>query len=161
MNHNENVYHRWEDTDQTINGWKNKKESIVFTNGCFDILHAGHIHYLNQAKSLADHLIIGLNSDRSVKVLKGSARPINKELDRATVLAALEVVDLVIIFDEDDPLLLIKHIMPDVLVKGGDWKIDQIIGASEVISNGGIVKSLGFLKGYSSTSIIEKLTDEN
>lgn len=110
---------------------------IVFTNGCFDIVHKGHVAYLNQAKSLGNYLIVGMNSDASVKRLKGLSRPINSELDRKFVLENLKAVDEVIIFDEDTPLDLIMQIKPQVLVKGGDWKIDQIVGAKEVLAWGG------------------------
>ncbi len=129
---------------------------IVFTNGCFDIVHKGHVAYLNQAKSLGNYLIVGMNSDASVKRLKGLSRPINSELDRKFVLENLKAVDEVIIFDEDTPLDLIMQIKPQVLVKGGDWKIDQIVGAKEVLAWGGEVYSLDFHNGYSTTSIIEK-----
>lgn len=129
---------------------------IVFTNGCFDIVHKGHVAYLNQAKSLGNYLIVGMNSDASVKRLKGSSRPINGELDRKFVLENLKAVDEVIIFNEDTPLDLIMQIKPQVLVKGGDWKIDQIVGAKEVLAWGGEVYSLDFHNGYSTTSIIEK-----
>lgn len=152
---------QWEDGMKHIDKWKNNNESIVFTNGCFDILHVGHIHYLKEAKSLGDRLVLGLNSDASVKKLKGESRPINNQIDRAVMIAALEMVDLVMIFEEDDPLNLITLIKPDVLVKGGDWKIEQIVGAKEVISNGGKVKSLSFLDGYSTTSLIDKISNEN
>ena len=129
---------------------------IVFTNGCFDIVHKGHVAYLNQAKSLGNYLIVGMNSDASVKRLKGSSRPINGELDRKFVLENLKAVDEVIIFNEDTPLDLIMQIKPQVLVKGGDWKIDQIVGEKEVLAWGGEVYSLDFHNGYSTTSIIEK-----
>lgn len=140
-------------TDQ----WKNNGQKIVFTNGCFDLLHAGHIAYLSEAASLGDKLIIGLNADSSVKKLKGASRPINDDLTRSTLLAAMSFVDAVVFFDEETPIKLISEILPDVLVKGGDYTIDEIVGAKEVIANGGEVKSLQFLPGYSSSSIIEKI----
>lgn len=132
----------------------NKK--VVFTNGCFDILHKGHVTYLNEAKRQGDMLVVGLNSDLSVKRLKGKKRPINKELDRKFVLENLKAVDKVIIFTEDTPLNLILELKPNVLVKGGDWSVDQIVGGKEVLSWGGEVKSLNFIDGYSTTKIIEK-----
>lgn len=135
----------------------NKNKKIVFTNGCFDILHRGHVAYLNEAKSLGDLLIVGLNSDASVKRLKGPERPINNELDRKFVLENLKAVDFVQIFEEDTPLNLIKQVLPDILVKGGDWKPEQIVGSSEVISNGGQVFSLNFINGFSTTSTISKI----
>lgn len=134
-----------------------KGKTLVFTNGCFDILHSGHVAYLNEAKAQGDYLIIGLNSDASVKRLKGEQRPINKELDRKFVLENLKSVDCVQIFEEDTPLEIIKQICPQVLVKGGDWKIDQIVGSDFVIKNGGIVKSLMFKDGYSTTNLIKSV----
>ena len=135
----------------------NKGKKIVFTNGCFDILHRGHVTYLNQAKSLGDLLVMGMNSDESVKRLKGPERPINKENDRKFVLENLKSVDFVEIFTQDTPLELINTIKPAVLVKGGDWTIDKIVGAKEVISWGGEVFSLSFVDGYSTTGIIQKI----
>jgi rfaE bifunctional protein nucleotidyltransferase chain/domain len=136
---------------------KNQGKKIVFTNGCFDILHKGHVTYLNEAKKLGDLLVIGLNSDASVKRLKGPERPINNENDRQYVMSQLKPVDFVEIFSEDTPLHLILKIKPHVLVKGGDWKIDQIVGAQEVLENGGDVFSLNFVDGYSTTAIIHKI----
>ena len=132
-------------------------KKIVFTNVCFDILHRGHVTYLNEARKLGDALIVGLNADASVKRLKGPQRPINNELDRMFVMQNLRCVDAVEIFEEDTPLELIKLIRPKVLVKGGDWKIDQIVGGREVISWGGEVLSLNFVDGYSTTSVINKI----
>lgn len=137
--------------------YHNEKKKIVFTNGCFDILHPGHITYLNQAKALGDILVVGLNSDASVRRLKGEERPINSLEDRAVMLASLAAVDFVIPFEEDTPLKLIQKVQPDVLVKGGDYTIDRIVGAKEVISRGGEVKTLPFVDGQSTTGIIEKL----
>jgi len=136
---------------------KAERKKIVFTNGCFDLLHVGHIRYLSQAKKLGDFLIIGLNSDRSVKKLKGKDRPINSFEDRATLLSALKSVDLVIKFEEQTPENLIKDIVPDVLVKGGDYNIEDIVGYQIVIQNGGQVKTLSFYDGYSSTNYINKI----
>ncbi len=137
----------------------NEGKRIVFTNGCFDILHRGHVTYLAEARKLGDLLFIGLNSDASVKRLKGPERPINNEADRQYVLSQLKSVDFVEIFTDDTPLELIKKVNPKVLVKGGDWKIDQIVGAKEVIANGGDVFSLNFVDGYSTTNIIHKIQD--
>lgn len=136
---------------------ENKGKKIVFTNGCFDILHKGHVSYLNEAKKLGDLLVIGLNSDASVKRLKGPERPINNETDRQFVMKNLKAVDFVEIFEEDTPLNLILTVKPQVLVKGGDWKIEQIVGGKEVNANGGDVFSLNFVDGYSTTSIITKI----
>ena len=140
-----------------INKIKSEGKKIVFTNGCFDLLHVGHIKYLSQAKDLGDILIIGLNSDKSVKKLKGNNRPINSFEDRAKLLAALKSVDLVIMFEEQTPENLIKEIIPDVLVKGGDYNIEEIVGYQTVIDNGGQVKTLSFYEGYSSTNYIDKI----
>ena len=140
-----------------INKIKSEGKKIVFTNGCFDLLHVGHIKYLSQAKDLGDILIIGLNSDKSVKKLKGNNRPINSLEDRAKLLAALKSVDLVIKFEEQTPENLIKEIIPDVLVKGGDYDIEEIVGYQTVIDNGGQVKTLSFYDGYSSTNYIDKI----
>lgn len=132
-------------------------ERIVFTNGCFDILHAGHAQYLQQAKEIGDILIVGINSDSSVKKLKGDERPINSQKERAYLLACLEFVDHVVIFNEETPYNLIKAIVPDYLVKGGDWKPEDIVGSDIVWENAGDVKSLPFLKGFSTTSTIERI----
>jgi rfaE bifunctional protein nucleotidyltransferase chain/domain len=137
----------------------NKGKRIVFTNGCFDILHRGHVTYLAEAKKLGDLLVIGLNSDASVRKLKGPERPINKETDRQYVMSQLKSVDFVEIFDEPTPLNLILKVKPKILVKGGDWKIDQIVGAKEVLADGGDVFSLNFVDGYSTTSIINKIQE--
>lgn len=134
---------------------KNKK--VVFTNGCFDILHVGHVSYLQRARSLGDFLVVGLNADASVKKLKGPTRPIQCEEDRAVILAALECVDYVVLFSEDTPKNLIEKVNPEVLVKGGDWPVDKIVGADYVLAIGGQVKSLPFIEGKSSSSIIEKV----
>jgi rfaE bifunctional protein nucleotidyltransferase chain/domain len=131
-------------------------KTIVFTNGCFDIIHAGHVQYLEQAKAMGDILVVGLNSDASVKRLKGETRPVNSEKDRAIVLAGLESVNYVVIFEEDNPYELIKVIQPDILVKGGDWKEGSIIGADIVKAKGGNVISLPFWEGLSTTNIINK-----
>jgi len=134
------------------------KKKIVFTNGCFDILHPGHVYYLNQARSLGDVLVVGLNSDDSIKRLnKGAERPIHPQDKRADVLAALLCVDYISIFDEDTPLELIQKIKPDVLVKGGDYTIDKIVGAEFVQSYGGSVAIIPLLEGYSTTDIVNKL----
>jgi rfaE bifunctional protein nucleotidyltransferase chain/domain len=137
--------------------WKSENKKIVFTNGCFDLLHAGHIAYLTDAAALGDILVLGLNSDDSVQRLKGSERPINNETTRSTVLAGMFFIDAIVFFNEDTPLELIKTVLPDVLVKGGDYEIKNIVGATETIAAGGEVKVLTFLPGYSSTAIIEKI----
>ena len=136
---------------------KSLGHKIVFTNGCFDILHLGHITYLEQAKTKGDILIVGLNSDASVKRLKGTERPIKDEQSRASILAALSSVDLVIVFKEDTPIDLIQAVKPDVLVKGGDYKKEDIVGADFVEGLGGRVEIIPFLQGHSSTDLINKL----
>jgi len=145
------------DNIEIINRIKDERKKIVFTNGCFDLLHVGHIRYLAQAKKLGDFLIIGLNSDSSVKKLKGEDRPINSFEDRATLLSAIKSVDSVIMFEEQTPENLIKDIVPDILVKGGDYNIEDIAGYHTVIQNGGEVKTLSFHDGYSSTNYINKI----
>ena len=142
---------------EIINRIKAERKKIVFTNGCFDLLHVGHIRYLAQAKKLGDFLIIGLNSDSSVKELKGEDRPINSFEDRASLLSAIESVDLVVMFEEQTPENLIKDIVPDILVKGGDYNIEDIVGYQTVMQNGGQVKTLSFYEGYSSTNYINKI----
>ena len=137
--------------------WRKFSKKIAFTNGCFDILHAGHIHSLMQAASFADVLIVGLNSDASTKRLKGDNRPVNNEQNRALLLASLVMVDAVVLFDEDTPFELISSVMPDVLVKGGDYTIDTIVGAKEVIANGGTVEIIQLVEGLSTTSLIQKI----
>lgn len=133
------------------------KQKVVFTNGCFDILHLGHITYLAQARQLGDALVVGLNSDASVRRLKGPSRPVNDQNARAQLLAALECVDYVVFFEEDTPLNIITQVVPDVLVKGGDYSIDNIVGADFVMQNGGKVLTIPFVNGFSTTSIIENL----
>ena len=143
-----------------IRQWRSQNETIAFTNGVFDILHQGHIFSLSQAANEADRLIVALNSDKSVKKIKGEARPLNNEDSRAHVLAALMVTDLVIIFDGETPIELIKTILPDVLVKGGDYKVDEVAGSKEVIANGGKVVINPLLPGYSTTGIINSMKNK-
>lgn len=138
---------------------KGQNKKIVFTNGCFDILHAGHVQYLQEARDLGDILIVGLNSDSSVNRLKGDNRPINNEQDRVIVLSALTSVSYVLIFQEDTPYNIIKKIKPDMLVKGGDWKTEDIVGSDIVGAYKGEVKNLSFIDGKSSTDIINKLKE--
>ena len=133
------------------------KKKIVFTNGCFDLLHAGHVDYLEKAKRLGDLLIVGLNSDSSIKRIKGSKRPIMSQDLRAKVLSSLKAVDYVVIFEEDTPLNLIKSIKPDVLVKGGDWELNKIVGREFVESYGGKVVTIPFVYDISTTKIIEEI----
>lgn len=136
---------------------KEEGKKVVFTNGCFDIIHRGHVDYLNRAKALGDYLVVALNSDESVRRLKGEGRPINKLEDRAFVVANLKAVDFVVSFDEDTPFEIISAIIPDVLVKGGDWSIENIVGRDIVEANGGKVYSLPYVENYSTTNIINKM----
>jgi len=136
---------------------RRRRKKIAFTNGCFDVLHAGHISYLQAAKKADRALIVGLNSDRSVRKIKGANRPIVKEQDRAVILAALACVDHVILFDEETPQNLIETIKPDILIKGADWKKKGAIGSDSVCKNGGKVEYIKFISGYSSTNIIERI----
>lgn len=145
------------DAERTLSLWRFKNDKIVFTNGCFDILHKGHIEYLIKAASLGTKLVIGLNTDASVKRLKGDSRPVNDEKARALLLASLIFVDEVILFDTDTPRDLIDFIQPDVLVKGGDYKTEEIVGYDIVKAKGGEVITLDFIEGYSTTSTIEKM----
>jgi rfaE bifunctional protein nucleotidyltransferase chain/domain len=140
-----------------IDDLKSHNKKIVFTNGCFDILHIGHTRYLHAARDLGDRLIVAVNSDRSVRSIKGPGRPFLNQEERTEILAALESVDLVVIFDQDDPLKVIEYLVPDVLVKGGDWKEDDIIGADVVKKAGGKVLTIPFISGYSSSHIIERI----
>jgi len=138
---------------------KRNGRRIVFTNGCFDLLHPGHIGSLEQARALGDALIVGLNSDASVRQLKGAGRPVLPERERAEILAALECVDAVVIFDDLTPREVIAHLLPDVLVKGGDWPGDQIVGREEVEAAGGRVVSIPVVPGYSTTAILRKIRE--
>ncbi len=140
-----------------VRRWKREGKRIVFTNGCFDLLHPGHIDYLQRAASLGDALIVGLNDDDSIRRLKGPLRPVNQLADRAAMLAALRAVDLVVPFAEDTPLKLITTLMPDILVKGGDYRPDEIVGAAEVRAGGGEVIVMPFLDGHSSSALIRRI----
>ena len=137
---------------------KPEGRKVVFTNGCFDILHRGHATYLAQARELGDLLVVGLNTDASVQRLKGPSRPVNNQYDRAFLLASLACVDFVILFDEDTPEQLIHTVQPNVLVKGGDYTIDTIVGADFVLQNGGTVTTIPFVDGYSTTLTLKKIT---
>ena len=146
-----------EEAKNQISAWKVTGKTFSFTNGCFDILHPGHLFSLAEAAKEADYLVVGLNSDKSVQRLKGPTRPINNTQSRAIVLANLLVVDMIVIFEEDTPLDLIKTLLPDVMVKGGDYTIDEIVGAKEVIAHGGKVIINPIVEGFSTTQLIEKI----
>ena len=140
-----------------LSTWRFLEQKIVFTNGCFDLLHLGHIDYLAKAADLGHKLVVGLNSDKSTSALKGSGRPITNQTSRANLLAALFFVDAVVLFDDSTPLELIKTVRPDVLVKGADYTIDHIVGADVVLANGGEVKTIEYLPGYSTSAIEQKI----
>ena len=147
----------WEDLKYKLESYKSKKQTVVFTNGCFDILHKGHVDYVNKAKQLGEVLLLGLNSDASVRRLKGEKRPVVSENERAFILENLKAVDCVILFDQDTPKELIEFIIPDILVKGGDYTVDTIVGADTVISNGGKVTTIDLVEGCSTSSIIDRI----
>lgn len=151
------IYSDYDILAKQVLKWQIHNEKVVFTNGCFDILHLGHIDYLSKAADLGDRLIIGLNTDASVSKLKGPSRPVIDELTRASKLASFAYVDAIVYFGEETPLELIKTVKPNVLVKGGDYTIETIVGADEVSANGGEVKVIPFLPGHSSSSIIDKI----
>jgi D-glycero-beta-D-manno-heptose 1-phosphate adenylyltransferase len=144
----------------SIAAWKKEGKKVVFTNGVFDLLHIGHITYMAKAAELGDKLVIGLNSDSSVKRIKGNDRPVNDQSSRAALLAALFFVDAIVVFEEDTPINVITTLMPDILVKGADYSVENIVGAKEVVANGGEVKTISFVDGYSSTSIIQKIRNQ-
>lgn len=146
-----------EQVGKTVQGWKDAGLDVVFTNGCFDILHLGHVDYLEKARAKGDKLIVAVNEDSSVKKLKGKNRPINDENARARLIAALGFVDAVVFFGEDTPLELIGELIPDILVKGNDYKISNIVGADIVIENGGKVETIDLVDGYSTTKIVEQI----
>ena len=146
-----------EDMLKQVEHLREKSQRMVFTNGCFDIIHPGHIHYLHSARQLGDVLIVGVNSDRSIKKLKGVLRPIMNQNERVLVLSAITSVDYITIFEEDTPLRLIGSILPDVLVKGADWDVREIVGKETVEASGGAVISLPYQKGLSSTAIVERI----
>lgn len=160
MNHLERIQKKIVDRhnlDNLLAVWRFKDQKIVFTNGCFDLLHLGHIDYLSKAKDQGDVLIIGLNADDSVRRLKGKGRPVTGQESRAVILASLGFVDAVVLFDEDTPYNLIRQVQPDVLVKGSDYKPENIVGYDIVKAKGGEIVTIDFLKGYSTTGIIEKI----
>lgn len=146
-----------ENLDNIIKKLKSENKKIVFTNGCFDILHAGHVRYLKESKKFGDILIVGLNSDVSVKKIKGESRPINPEMDRAEVLAGLEAVSYIVLFDETSPVKLLEEIKPDIYTKGADYTVETLPEAKTVLSYGGKIEFIKFLEGRSTTKIIDKI----
>ena len=149
--------HSWESVSDLRNQWKADKKKVVFTNGCFDLIHLGHIDYLSKAADLGDKLIIAVNSDSSVRKLKGNDRPLQDEFSRLMILSSLSFVDAVVLFEEETPFKLIGRLLPDILVKGGDYKSDEIVGADIVKENRGEVVIIPFLEGYSTTAIEKKI----
>ena len=160
MKHLEKIYNKIlnkESLEEKLNLWRKEGKTIVFSNGCFDILHRGHVEYLSKAADLGDVLIIGLNTDASVKRIKGPSRPVNDEKARAVVLAALEFVDAIMFFEEDTPYNLIKNVQPDVLVKGKDYKAEDIVGYDIVTNKGGKVETIELVEGFSTTNILNSM----
>ena len=162
MNHLESITRKivtLDEAKQIVAEWKSAGEKIVFTNGCFDIIHKGHVSYLSKARDLGTKLILGLNTDESVKRLKGENRPVKELESRALTVASFEYIDLVVPFSDDTPLKVISTLLPDVLVKGGDYKIADIVGAKEVTANGGSVLTIDFVDGFSTTNYFKKLKE--
>ncbi|MFN8438301.1 MAG: D-glycero-beta-D-manno-heptose 1-phosphate adenylyltransferase [Cytophagales bacterium] len=157
MNTSSKIFHSVAELLPLLNSWKTEGQKIVFTNGCFDLVHLGHVDYLEKSRNLGDKLVLGLNTDASVNDNKGTERPIVDEVSRARVMASMQFVDAVILFNEKTPYELICQIVPDVLVKGNDYSIENIVGADFVISKGGEVKTIELVKGYSTTSIVNKI----
>jgi len=157
MNISHKIASNYESASIQVHAWQQQGMDVVFTNGCFDLLHKGHILYLEEASRQGDKLIVAINADKSVSKLKGKHRPIKDEDNRSLIMSALSFVDLVVIFHEETPLELIEMITPDVLVKGGDWSPDQIVGSDYVTNNGGSVLSLQFVEGYSTTALENKI----
>jgi len=147
----------WDEALKQVQLWQSRGEKVVFTNGCFDIIHLGHVDYLEKAQNLGQRLVLGLNTDNSVSRFKGPERPLQDQYSRGRVLAAFQFVDLVVFFDEDTPLNLIAFLRPDILVKGGDYLAENIVGADVVKSAGGVVETIPFVSGYSTTRIVEKI----
>jgi len=153
----EKIARDYQEAANVVKNWQQQGYDVVFTNGCFDLLHKGHILYLQEASQKGDKLIVAINADKSVSKLKGKHRPIKDEDNRSLIMAALAFVDLVVVFHEETPLELIQMITPDILVKGGDWKPHQIVGSEHVLNHGGEVLSLQFVEGYSTTALEEKI----
>jgi len=157
MNDHRRKIMTWEQARERVGLWKSEGKKVVFTNGCFDLLHVGHLRYLTEARGLGDRLIVGLNSDASVREIKAPPRPLTPQDQRAEVLAGLEVVDAVVVFDEPDPHRLISLLLPDFLVKGGDWPVEKIIGRDVVEAAGGRVLSIPLTPDISTTAIMDRI----
>jgi len=145
---------------EQVQQWRDQGSKIVFTNGCFDLLHLGHVDYLEKAKQLGDKLVLGLNTDASISRIKGPSRPLQDEMSRARIMASLLFIDAVVLFDDDTPLELIKAVQPDILVKGDDYAVTQIVGHEVVTARGGEVKTVPLVKGYSTTNIVNKIKEQ-
>ncbi|GAB3825556.1 D-glycero-beta-D-manno-heptose 1-phosphate adenylyltransferase [Pontibacter rugosus] len=156
MNSKDKIYSLPQLQEQVQN-WRNQGQKIVFTNGCFDLLHLGHVDYLEKARQLGHRLVLGLNTDSSISRIKGPSRPLQDEMSRARIMASLLFIDAVVLFDEDTPLNLIKAIQPDILVKGDDYAVNQIVGHEVVEARGGEVKTVPLVQGYSTTNIVKKI----
>lgn len=150
-----------DETKSLRNLWKDQGLKVVFTNGCFDLIHLGHVDYLERARSLGDRLILGLNSDNSVRRIKGDNRPVMNEISRSRIMASLEFVNVVVLFEEDTPFNLIKELKPDILVKGSDYLSENIVGAEIVKEEGGEIRTIDLIEGYSTSSIISKIVSKN
>ncbi|MBC5774515.1 D-glycero-beta-D-manno-heptose 1-phosphate adenylyltransferase [Pontibacter sp. KCTC 32443] len=159
MNSTDKIFSLPQLLDQ-VQAWRSQGQKIVFTNGCFDLLHLGHVDYLEKARQLGDKLVLGLNADRSISSIKGPNRPLQDEMSRARVMASLLFVDAVVLFDSDTPLELIKAVKPDILVKGDDYSIEQIVGHDVVQQAGGEVKTVPLVTGYSTTNIVKKIENQ-
>lgn len=146
---------------EQLDAWRGQGQKIVFTNGCFDLLHLGHVDYLEKSRQLGDKLVLGLNTDASISRIKGPTRPLQDEMSRARVMASLLFVDAVVLFDDDTPLELIKAVQPDILVKGDDYTIENIVGQDVVTARGGEVKTVPLVKGYSTTNIVKKIENQH
>lgn len=142
---------------EQVNTWRSQGQKIVFTNGCFDLLHLGHVDYLEKARQLGDKLVLGLNTDASISRIKGPSRPLQDEMSRARIMASLLFIDAVVLFDENTPLELIEAVQPDILVKGDDYTIESIVGHEVVLGRGGEVRTVPLVKGYSTTNIVKKI----
>lgn len=160
MNSADKIY-TWETLEQQLQKWREQGLKIVFTNGCFDLVHLGHVDYLEKARNLGDKLVLGLNTDASIKGLKGEERPLQDELSRARIMASLLFVDAVVLFSEPTPYNLIKLVQPDILVKGDDYSPENIVGADVVKEKGGEIKTIPFVKGYSTSNIVAKIKKQN
>ncbi|MBC5994208.1 D-glycero-beta-D-manno-heptose 1-phosphate adenylyltransferase [Pontibacter cellulosilyticus] len=159
MNSSDKIY-TLPQLQEKLQVWRAQGQKIVFTNGCFDLLHLGHVDYLEKARQLGDKLVLGLNTDASISRIKGPSRPLQDEMSRARVMASLLFVDAVVLFDDNTPLELIKAVQPDILVKGDDYAVEQIVGHEVVMAKGGEVKTVPLVKGYSTTNIVKKIENQ-